>query len=198
MTGGTTSGTVGLTAASVQHRPAAEQVRYLADVAQIRALLSRYCALVDARDPHAIAAGAFTPDGSDNHGLYGATFRGRDEIEAMFRRSNRTTEASAHFVADPLIEIDGDLAYGRTYVTGWTWVRQPGADNVRPADWVFIGIYVDTFERTEEGWLIKERTVEPLGPGATAAGSRPGAYSGSAGIADDERVAASNGPSDGY
>lgn len=188
-----TGSMAGLAAASVQRLPVAEQVRYLADLAQIRAVLNRYCALVDARDPHAIAAGAFTPDGTDDHGLYGATFRGRDAIEAMFRRSNQTTEASAHFVADPLIEIDGDVAYGRTYVTGWTWVRHPGAGNVRPADWVFIGIYVDTFKRTEEGWLISERTVEPLGPGATAAGSRPGAYSGSAGIADDERVAARDG-----
>jgi hypothetical protein len=187
------TGTAGLTPASVRGLPVADQVRYLADLAQIRALLSRYCTLVDARGPRAIAEGAFTPDGSDDHGLYGATFRGRDAIEAMFTKSNETTEASAHFVADPLIEIDGDVAHGRTYVTGWTWVRKPGADNVRPADWVFIGIYVDTFERTDEGWLISERTVEPLGPGATAAGSRPGAYSGSAGIADDERVAAADG-----
>ena len=182
------------TPGSVRSLPAHEQVRYLSDLAQIRALLSRYASLVDARDPRAIAAGAFTPGGSDDHGLYGSVFRGRDAIEAMFRHSNETTEASAHFVADPVIEIDGDVAYGRTYVTGWTWVRESGvAGNVRPANWVFIGIYVDRFERTGEGWLISERTVEPLGPGATAAGSRPGAYAGSAGVIETRGTAARDG-----
>ena len=183
-----------LTPGSVRALPLAEQARYLSDLEQIRALLSRYASLVDAREPSAIASGAFTPDGSDDHGLYGSVFRGRDAIEAMFRRSNETTEASAHFVADPVIEIDGDVAYGRTYVTGWTWTRDSAvAGNVRPADWVFIGIYVDRFERTGDGWLISQRTVEPLGPGATAAGERPGAYAGSAGIIDEKGTAARDG-----
>jgi ketosteroid isomerase-like protein len=182
------------TPGSARGLPVEEQLGYLSDLAQIRALLSRYASLVDARDPRAIASGAFTPDGSDDHGLYGSVFRGRDAIEAMFRRSNETTEASAHFVADPVIEIDGDVAYGRTYVTGWTWtLDSAAAGNVRPADWVFIGIYVDRLERTGDGWLISERTVEPLGPGATAAGSRPGVYAGSAGIIDEEGTSAPDG-----
>jgi ketosteroid isomerase-like protein len=184
----------GLTPGSVRALPVAEQARYLSDLEQIRALLSRYASLVDARDPSAIGPGAFTLDGSDDHGLYGSVFRGRDAIEAMFRRSNETTEASAHFVADPVIEIDGDVAYGRTYVTGWTWTRDSAAaGNVRPADWVFIGIYVDRFERTGDGWLISQRAVEPLGPGATAAGQRPGAYAGSAGIIEEKGTAARDG-----
>jgi hypothetical protein len=139
--------------------------------------------LVDARDPRATVDGAFAPDAVDDHGIYGAVFRGRDEIEAMYRRSNETTEASGHFLGSSVIEVDGDVAYGRTYVTGWTWTWDSAAKgNVRPADWVFIGTYVDRFERTDEGWLIAQRVMEPLGPGATAAGTRPGAYTGSAGI----------------
>lgn len=163
---------------SVQARRAVnDEVRYLSDLSQIRELLARYGYLVDARQPRPLVEGAFTVDGVDNHGIYGKVFRGHDEIEAMFRRSNETTEASAHFIADPVIEIDGDVAYGRTYVTGWTWIWDSApAGNVRPADWVFIGIYVDRFERTADGWLISERIIEPLGAGATAAGRRPGAY----------------------
>jgi hypothetical protein len=165
--------------ADVRDRTVDDQVRYLADLHEIRALLARYTSLVDSRNPRAIAEGAFTPDGVDDHNIYGSVFSGRDAIEAMFRRSNETTESSAHFVADPVIEIDGDVAYGRTYVTGWQWFWDSGsAGNVRPADWVFIGIYVDRFERTEEGWLIAERVVEKLGPGSTAAGARHRAYDG--------------------
>lgn len=153
-------------------------LRYLADLAEIRALLGRYCARVDARDAGGVADGAFTADAVDDHGIYGSVFRGRHEIEAMFTRSNLTTEASGHFVADPVIEIDGDVAYGHTYVSGLTWTWDSAvAGNVRPADWVFLGVYVDRFERTPEGWLLSERRVEPLGPGrGTAAGLRPRAY----------------------
>ena len=169
-----------------------DQLRHLADRSQIKSLLTRYASVVDARDPRVIAHSVFTPDGVDDHGIYGAVFHGRDAIEAMFRRSNETTEASAHFIADPVIEIDGDVAHGRTYVTGWTWTWQSGSSgNVRPANWVFIGIYVDRFERTDEGWMISERRVEALGPGATAAGRRPEAYAGSAGVGD-ERSAVSD------
>lgn len=143
-----------------------DQARYLSDLAQIRAPLARSSTLIDGRVPCAIAAGIFTADGVDDHGLYGAMFRGRGEIEAMYHRSNETTEASAHFIGDPVIDIDGDVAFGRTYVTGWTWTRESaGEGNVWPADWVFIGIYLDRFERTADGWLISERIVKPLGPG---------------------------------
>ena len=154
-----------------------DQIRRLADVRAVREALFRYCRLVDSRDPAAIAAQAFAPDAVDDHGIYGTTFRGREQIEAMFTRSNRTTDSSAHFISDSEIHVEGDTAFARTYVAGWTWVWA-SADRgaVRPADWVFTGVYVDRLERTDESWLISERLVEPLGPGATGYGARPGAY----------------------
>ncbi|MGH3494355.1 MAG: nuclear transport factor 2 family protein [Sciscionella sp.] len=165
---------------AIRERPIEEQIRYLADLAEIRDLLQRYCFLCDARVPHDIASGAFTENAGDDHNIYGSEFTGRDGIESMFTRSNRTTEASAHFVANPLIEIDGDVAHGRTYVTGWHWHHDTAErGNVRPSDWVFSGVYVDRFQRTpDQGWLIADRRVEPLGPGATAHGARHGDYDG--------------------
>lgn len=153
------------------------KARWLADMREIRELLARYCRLVDSRQPREIARGAFTEDALDDHGIYGRAFRGRDEIAAMFEASNTTTEHSAHFVSIPVVEIEGDVAHTRTYVTGWTWTRASAADGpVRAADWVFTGAYVDRMERTDEGWLIAERRIEPLGPGATGFGRRPEAY----------------------
>ncbi|WP_067674474.1 nuclear transport factor 2 family protein [Nocardia miyunensis] len=154
-----------------------QQLSRLDDIRAVQEVLARYCRLVDARQPAAIAREAFTEDAVDDHGLYGRAFRGRDEIESMFRRSNETTDSSAHFISNSIIEIDGDVARARTYVSGWTWVWA-SADRgaVRPADWVFTGIYVDRLERTDEGWLISERIIEPLGTGATGFGARPTDY----------------------
>ena len=152
-------------------------LRRLTDLHEIRSLLSRYCRLVDSREPAGIARGAFVEDAVDDHGIYGRAFRGRAEIEAMFTRSNETTDRSAHFVAAPEITIDGDTATAFTYVQGYTWTRASAVQGeVRATDWVFTGMYVDRFARTAEGWLISERRIAPLGPGATGYGARPGDY----------------------
>lgn len=162
---------------TVQNTEPAAALRRLADLHAIRALLNRYCRLVDARDPAGIARESFTEDAVDDHGIYGRPFRGRAEIEAMFTRSNETTDKSAHFVGPAEITLDGDTATARTYVTGWTWTWASAVNGtVRAADWVFTGMYLDRFERTSEGWLISERMIVPLGPGATGHGARPGAY----------------------
>jgi hypothetical protein len=151
--------------------------RRLEDLDRIRELLARYCTLVDLRDSRRVAHLAFTEDAVDDHGIYGQAFHGREAIETMFVRSNGTTQCSAHFLGEPAITLRGDSATATTPVTGWTWVwGSPPRDGARVIDWVFTGTYVDRFVRTAQGWLIDERRVTPLGPGATGWGAPPGDY----------------------
>jgi hypothetical protein len=162
-------------------------VRQIPDEEAIRRVLVRYCQLVDARDAVGIAREVFTEDAIDNMGFFGAPAEGRSGIEAMFTRSNLTTEASAHFISNWIIDVDGDTAHANTYVTGWTWLRSSShLGRLRPADFVSTGNYVDEFRRTEEGWRIMRRDFLPLGPGSVGIGSLPSAYAGAAGINPDE------------
>lgn len=155
----------------------AQAVGRLDDLTAIRDVLARYCQRVDQRDYVRVAQEAFTHDAVDDHGIYGQAFRGRAAIDAMFLRSNATTQCSAHCIGEPLIELDGDRAQVRTPVAGWTWVwGSPAVKGARTADWVFTGTYIDDLRKTETGWLIEQRFVTPLGPGATGLGAPPGAY----------------------
>ena len=158
-------------------RPDAGMVTRLEDLRAIRAVLARYCSLVDRRDYVRVARQAFTSTAVDDHGIYGQAFRGREAIDAMFLRSNATTRCSAHYVGESAISLDSDRAIATTPVTGWTWIwNSPPLAGSHTTDWIFTGTYVDELRRTGEGWLIEERLVTPLGPGATGRGAPPRAY----------------------
>lgn len=150
----------------------AVQVRRLADEEEIRALLARYCRLCDARDGSAWVREIFTEDGTDDHNLFGQAFHGWTEIEAMFDRSASNLEATAHFITNCTVEVDGDTATARTYVQCWTWLRESaGQGRVRPADYVFVGDYHDQLRRTPAGWRLHYRLMKRLGPGALGLGA---------------------------
>jgi hypothetical protein len=143
----------------------------LLDIEEIRMLLARYCQLCDARTDTSFVREIFTEDATDDHGLFGQVFRGWDEIEQMYVRSSEFLESAAHFVTNEQIELDGDTATARSYVQCWTWLRESAAlGNVRPADYVFVGVYHDTFRRTPDGWRISGRVMKQLGTGALGLG----------------------------
>ncbi|MGW4340690.1 nuclear transport factor 2 family protein [Rhodococcus koreensis] len=150
---------------------------YLLSEQEIIALISKYCHLCDAREGSAFVREIFTEDGIDDHGLFGKVFQGWDEIETMFNRSSELLEATAHFVTNPEIEINGDTAEARTYVQCWTWLRESAhLGNVRAADYVYVGIYNDSLVRTAEGWRVKARKMQQLGPGALGVGEAHPVY----------------------
>jgi ketosteroid isomerase-like protein len=153
------------------------------DEEAIRRVLIRYCHRVDARDAAGIAREVFTEDAVDDMGFPGGPAVGWDGIEAMFTRSNQTTEASAHFITNWVIDVDGDVARTDTYVTGWTWLRASShLGPLRAADFVTVGNYLDEFRRMAEGWRISRRDYRALGPGSVGIGELPGAYAGAGGV----------------
>ena len=154
----------------------------LIDEADISRLLARYCELVDRRDGDAVANEIFTADGRTDHGIFGSAAVGRTEIAEMYARSNRTTESSAHYISNSIIDIDGDSAKVRSYVSSWTWLRSSAhSGKIRPADFIITGIFVDLMRRDANGWRIFDRKLEPLGAGALGVGQLPDAYRGVSG-----------------
>ncbi|WP_160148722.1 nuclear transport factor 2 family protein [Amycolatopsis alkalitolerans] len=144
-------------------------MRRLVDEQQILAPLTRYTHLCDARD--GTAWEIFSEDGTDDHNLFGQAIHGWDAIESMFARSSENLEATAHFISNTEIEVDGDRAKTRTYAQCWTWLRFSGDKGaVRPCDYVFVGVYNDDLVRTADGWRISYRRTTPLGTGALGLG----------------------------
>lgn len=154
-------------------------VQRLVDIEQIQQLLARYCQLCDARDGTAWVREVFTEDGTDDHNLFGQVFHGWADIEAMFARSSQNLEATAHFITNCEVEVDGDRASARTAVQCWTWLRaSAGSGAVRAADFVFVGVYNDEIVRTPAGWRIHSRKMTPLGPAALGLGEGDETYFG--------------------
>jgi hypothetical protein len=150
----------------------ASEISRLLDIEEIRTLLARYCHLCDARTDTSFVREIFTEDATDDHGLFGKVFRGWAELEDMYQRSSEFLETAAHFVTNQQIEVTGDTATARTYVQCWTWLRESShLGNLRPADYVFVGVYHDTFARTTDGWRLKHRLMRPLGTGALGLGT---------------------------
>jgi hypothetical protein len=153
------------------------ELRLLVDVEEIRSLLARYCHMCDSRTDTSFVRQIFTEDATDDHGLFGKVFRGWAELEEMYERSSQFLESAAHFVTNEQIEVTGDTATGRSYVQCWTWLRESShLGNVRPADYVFVGVYHDTFARTPDGWRISARLMRPLGTGALGLGTAHEVY----------------------
>jgi ketosteroid isomerase-like protein len=154
----------------------------LADESEIRRVLSRYCQHLDAREPALAVRAVFTEDAVDDHGRPDVP-RGRAAIEAMFTRAYEHLEATAHMVSHSDIEVHGDAAHARTYVTAWHWLKSSAQlGQTRPADFVLVAVYNDDFRREPEGWRIAHRRLEPLGPGGVGSGVLPEAFRGFGGV----------------
>jgi len=150
----------------------AGEIPRLLDIEEIRALLARYCHLCDARTDTSFVREIFTEDATDDHGLFGKVFRGWAELEDMYQRSSGFLEMAAHCVTNQQIEVSGDTATARSYVQCWTWLRESShLGNLRPADYVLVGVYHDTLARTPDGWRISSRLLRPLGTGALGLGT---------------------------
>ena len=135
----------------------------LADRLAIRELVDLYARAADRVDG-AGAAALFTPMGVLRIFERGteAPVReriGREEISTAFAGLSRY-EVRLHVVANHLVELDGDIATGETYCLAHH-VRSIGEGvNSHLSDYVMAIRYLDTFERTSEGWRIAQRHLQ--------------------------------------
>lgn len=135
----------------------------LADRLAIRELVDRYARAADRVDGEGAAA-LFTEQGALRIFERGteAPVReriGREAIATAFAGLSRY-DVTLHVVANHLIELDGDAATGETYCLAHH-VRTIGeGDDAHPSDHLMAIRYLDTYERTVQGWRIAQRHLQ--------------------------------------
>jgi hypothetical protein len=132
--------------------------RTLLDRQAISEVLYEYCRQCDLFDPDGIAR-CFTIDCVADYGPgVGPPAHGREVRRDAAERDLALFAATSHHLSNIVIEFDGpDQA--RTSSVLYAWHR-PVAGGL---DWQLWARYDDVVVRTEEGWLIKERTMRVAG-----------------------------------
>jgi ketosteroid isomerase-like protein len=124
----------------------------LLDKQEIHEILMRYCRAIDRCDEELLRS-VYHPDAVDNHGSQNG--RASEFVPWAIKALERD-ELTTHFIANELIEVRGDLAYGESYFIGVHRRKQKDGTTV---DLTFAGRYVDRFERRQGVWKIAHRQV---------------------------------------
>ncbi len=139
------------------------------DRVAITDLLVEYCHLVDAGHPELVAEAIFTADAVDDLGL--GTWRGREEIGAGMTGIMARFAGTAHVLGNVRVEVTGDEARSRAYVTAWHWLA--GAAPSAPADFAVLGAYLDDLRREPQGWRVARRRFRQVGASMVVMGRLP-------------------------
>jgi hypothetical protein len=159
-----------------------EAVQQLLDRRAIEDVLNLYSYCVDTQQVDRLVDEVYAPDGVDDHGEGDVV--GRDALQAWFEEVLSHLAASAHNITNVSIELDGDSATARSNLTAWVWTKAKRDGNpLRPADYVIVLTYVDTLRRSESGWRIQRRELEPNGESIIGVGELPGTQKGAHALA---------------
>ncbi len=131
----------------------------ISDRLELMDLMVRYAHAVDTRSWDEFEA-LFTPDAVIDYSAFGGSVGSVAETRAWLDSVMVGFVGSQHLVANPLLEIDGDEATGRTMCFN-PMVVPRGADDPGEPRVFFCGLwYLDRFVRTEAGWRIAGRSEE--------------------------------------
>jgi hypothetical protein len=133
-----------------------ESIRILLDEREIRNCVMRYCHGTDRHD-WATMADCYVTDAIDDHGSFQGT---AVELAAYLEGKASARGAKQHYVANQLIEVNGDdavsEAYYLCYIEFVDDVEYAG-DGTRAV--VIGGRYVDELRRDAGQWRIAKRTA---------------------------------------
>jgi len=138
-----------------------DALRRLVDKDEIRAVLHSYCRGIDRGDAQLMSS-IYHDDGLDFHGSGsgpGKEFGPRTKE----RMANDPRFATMHFLGPTTFVFDGDIAHTETYVRATLVVEGPEGWHLE----LFIGRYLDRFERRDSTWLIARRITMRDFMGAT-------------------------------
>jgi ketosteroid isomerase-like protein len=137
----------------------------VSDELAIRNLVARYADAVARRDEAAWSA-TWTDDGEWH--VMGQSNKGREAVVKTWNQLMGGLEFVIQLASTGLVELDGDRATGRWYITEHG--RFPGG-----AALLNLGVYHDEYRYTEQGWRFARRRFDPLymGPPDLSAEPRP-------------------------
>lgn len=129
-------------------------IQELKDIQDIKQLKSRYCHHVDTANWDELDK-LWTEDALCDYAFFGS-YKGREDIMGTFFRGLVANASSfnAHMLHNPVIEVDGDNALAKWYVTAHTTV-QPLNQAV-----LMLGVYDDQYQRVDGIWKISSTKVE--------------------------------------
>ncbi|MQA04432.1 MAG: DUF4440 domain-containing protein [Streptosporangiales bacterium] len=129
------------------------ELQAIADRVEIEALRGEFTDAVMVRDYDRVAS-LFTEDGVVRIPEVDAETVGREGIRAGVERLQGLWEYFVQTVHPGTIQLAGDTASGRAYLTEFGLMRN-GSSHLN------YGIYHDRYQRTPDGWKFAERVYEP-------------------------------------
>ncbi|MGE0373475.1 MAG: nuclear transport factor 2 family protein [Gammaproteobacteria bacterium] len=136
-----------------------DMVQWLFDIECIKQLKHRYCAFCDDNyNPEGISS-LFSEDGVWDGGVFGRA-TGRSGIREFFSNVSTKVKFANHYVTNPIIEVDSDVASGR-----WDLWQPMVMEGDGGALWL-VAKYKEQYVRAAEGWLFRslELDIRALSP----------------------------------
>lgn len=149
-----------------------EKPEQIVDRLAISDLLTHYSHCLDTRQLELLASEVFAEDADVDYG-WGRWTSGRQLTDWMIE-TFESFAGTLHAISNERIALDGDEASSTCCVQAYHWLPASAeADRMRPADFVFAGMYEDRHRRTEAGWRIARRRFRRLGDSSLAVGELP-------------------------
>lgn len=125
-------------------------LRQMLDRERLYELVTRYCRAIDRADEELLLS-CYHSDATQDHGAYKGAIPGL-VTHLRGRALDPAKGPLQHVVSNCRFELDGDVAYGETYLR----TVMTDADG---GQLLSFGRYVDRFERREHEWRIAHRQV---------------------------------------
>jgi hypothetical protein len=127
------------------------QIAHLMDLEALRDVVLRYCRGVDRCDEELLRS-VYHPDAYDDHGRF---FQGHAmDFIAHVLAAFKDRPPTQHVVTNARFEIEGDVAFGESYVIMRS--AEAAADAAHAGG---FARYVDRFERRDGEWRIAHRRL---------------------------------------
>jgi SnoaL-like domain len=144
----------------------------IADRLDIADLLVRYSHCLDTRQIELLETEVFDQDADVDFGW--GHWHSSAEVTRWMLETFERFSGTLHALSNQRIVPAGDEASSTTCVQAYHWLREhDDGDRMRPADFVFTGMYEDRHRRTPAGWRIAWRRFRRLGVSSVGAGSVP-------------------------